>query len=124
MTQLIIDGLYLPETSHDKYSCYPAELGTEVEMISGRVVGELRGHVQMIHYEYDYFPDALWRPLAAVLRSGRTFSVSYLPDDGDELVTGSFRRVSLSEPAFAFSKGGKPYWHGINFTLREARPHD
>lgn len=124
MTQLVINGITLPETSHDKYTCYPAELGTEIEMISGRIVSEIRGVVQMIHYEYDYFPSELWRALAAVLRSGRSFSVSYLPDDGDALVTGTFRRTKLKEPSFAFSRDGKAYWHGINFTLREERPHD
>lgn len=124
MVQLVIDGITLPETSRDKYRCWPQELGTEVEMISGRIVSELRGKVQMIHYEYDYFPAALWRQLAAVLRSGRTFPVTYLPDDGDELILSSFRKISLAEPSFAFSRDGEALWHGINFTLREANPHD
>lgn len=124
MTQLVINGIILPETSRDKYACYPAELGTLLEMISGRMVSEIRGHVQMIHYEYDYFPAELWRQLAAALRSGRALSVDYLPDNSDELASGTFLRQSFSEPVFAFSRDGAAYWHGINFTLREERPHD
>ena len=40
MTQLIINGIYLPETSKDKYQCYPGELSVNVQMISGRTVQE------------------------------------------------------------------------------------
>ena len=51
MTQLILaDNIYLPQTSHDKYKCYPAQLGEQVDMISGRRVLEVRGWVQMIEY--------------------------------------------------------------------------
>ena len=68
MTQLIVNGIYLPETSKDKYQCYPGELSVNVEMISGRTVREVRGHVQMITWSYDYMGNTLWRQLAAVLR--------------------------------------------------------
>ena len=123
-TQLIIDGIYLPYTSHDKYQSYPEELGTQVEMISGRVVTEVRGHVQKIVYQYDYMGNALWRQLAKVLRSGGAFPASYLPDDGDEMVTSSFICEKLSNPTFAFARNGQGLWHDISFTLREAEPHD
>ena len=71
MTQLIVNGIYLPETSKDKYQCYPGELSVNVEMISGRTVREVRGHVQMITWSYDYMGNDLWRQLAAVLRAFR-----------------------------------------------------
>ena len=123
-TQLIIDGIYLPYTSGDKYKSYPKELGTQIEMISGRVVTEVRGHVQVVEYAYDYMGNALWRQLAAVLRSGGVFPASYLPDDGDEMVTSSFICEKLSNPTFAFARNGEGLWHNISFTLREAEPHD
>ena len=45
MTQLILaNSIYLPETSHDKYKCYPAQLGEQVDMISGRRVLEISIH--------------------------------------------------------------------------------
>lgn len=124
MTQLIINGITLPETSHDKYSCYPAELSVQVDMISGRRVSEVRGNVQMISYEYDYMPAALWRQLAAALRSGAAMTVQYLPDDGDTLVTSTFLRESMIEPTFAFARNGLAYWHNVAFVLREVSPHD
>lgn len=124
MTQLIIDGIYLPYISGGKYQCWPEELGTQIEMISGRVVTEVRGHVQKISYQYDYMGNALWRQLAAVLRSGGGFPVSYLPDDGDEMVTSTFLCEKLTNPSFAFARNGRGLWHNIAFTLREVEPHD
>lgn len=124
MTQLIVGGVYLPQTSGDKYQCYPGELNVTVEMISGRTVIEQRGHVQMIVWSYDYMGNDLWRQLAAVLRSGKPFTVVYLPDDGDEMRTGTFIAESVTQPTFAFDKNGKGLWHNVGFTLREEAPHD
>ena len=124
MTQLIIAGITLPETSKGKYQCYPDTLSTQIDMISGRRVTEIRGHVQKITYSYDYFGDALMRQLLTVLRSGESFAVQYLPDDGDALVNSLFLCESLTNSTFAFSRNGVPYWHGIEFTLREVKPHD
>lgn len=124
MTQLIINGILLPETSRDKYQCYPGELSVNVEMISGRTVREVRGHVQYIVWSYDYMGNELWRQLAQVLRSNTSITVAYLPDDGDELVSGEFLVESITQPTFAFSKRGIGLWHNVGFTLREVRPHD
>lgn len=125
MTQLILaNGIYLPETRHDKYKCYPAELGVQVDMISGRRVLEVRGQVQMIEYEYDYMGNALMRQVNSVLRSGKSFTVAYLPDDGDSLVVSTFLTQDFPQPPYAFSRSGVPYWHKVVFTLREVKPHD
>nr|DAG72927.1 MAG TPA: hypothetical protein [Caudoviricetes sp.] len=124
MTQLIINGIYLPETSRDKYQCYPEELSVNVAMISGRTVREVRGHVQMISWSYDYMGNDQWRQLAAVLRSGGAFPVVYLPDDSDEMVSGTFLTETVTQPTFAFSRGGVGLWHNVGFTLREVSPHD
>lgn len=124
MTQLIINGILLPETSRDKYQCYPGELSVNVEMISGRTVREVRGHVQYIVWSYDYMGNELWRQLAQVLRGNTSLTVAYLPDDGDELVSGEFLVESITQPTFAFSRGGVGLWHNVGFTLREVRPHD
>ena len=125
MTQLILaNNIYLPETSRDKYKCYPAQLGEQVDMISGRRVLEVRGQVQMIEYEYDYMGNELMRQVNSVLRSGQSFTVAYLQDGGDSLVVSTFLTESFPQPTFAFSRGGKPYWHNVAFTLREVQPHD
>ena len=66
MTQLILNSnIALPYTSGDKYCCYPGTLSQQVEMISGRMVEEERGHVQMIEYAYDYMGNDLMRHSAA-----------------------------------------------------------
>lgn len=125
MTQIILNGqVALPETSRDKYRCYPATLSQQVDMISGRRVLEERGHVQMIEYAYDYMGNDLMRSVLGILRSGQSFPVAYLPDEGDELVTGQFLTESISQPYMAFSRSGVPYWHNFSFTLREVKPHD
>ena len=124
MTQLILNGdIALPQTSWGKYRCYPSILNQQVEMISGRLVEEVRGIVQMIEYSYDYMGNDLMRQALEVLRSGSSFPVAYLPDQGDTLVSGVFLCTSITQPVFAFSRGGAPYWHNFAFTLREVRPH-
>ena len=125
MIQLILNGqVELPETSRDKYKCYPATLSQQVDMISGRRVLEERGHVQMIEYSYDYMGNELMRAVLGILRGGTSFPVAYLPDEGDTLVTGMFLTESITQPTMAFSKAGVPYWHNFAFTLREGKPHD
>ena len=119
-----LTAVILPYTSRDKYQCYPEEIGSQLEMISGRIVMERRGNVQMISYSYDCMEDARWRLVAAFLRSGKAFTVQYLPDDGDDYRVGSFIRQSMTPPKFAFVKDGVAYWHDIDFTLREVSPHD
>ena len=124
MTQLIINNsIYLPQTSWDKYRCYISELGTAVDMISGRRVYEMRGQVWIIEYEYDYMGNDLMRQLMGVLRSGQSFPVAFLPDNSDEMQPSTFLTESFPTPSFAFSQGGVGLWHNITFTLREVSPH-
>ena len=62
MTQIILNNsIYLPETSRDKYSCYESQLGSTVDMISGRRVLEVRGWVYIVSYQYDYMGNDLMR---------------------------------------------------------------
>lgn len=124
MVQLILNGIALPETKKDKYQCYPAELGQKLDMISGRRIQEIRGIVQKITWSYGYLELDFGTQVLSVLRSGRPISVGYLPDDGAEMKSGEFWVESLTPPKFAFSVDGKPFWHGLGFTLREVKPHD
>lgn len=125
MTQLILNNsIYLPQTSRDKYRCYPTELGTQVDMINGRRVFEIRGSVWTIEYEYDYMGNELMRQVNAVLRSGQSFPVIFLPDNADEMSSSTFLTQSFPTPTFAFSRGGVGLWHNVSFVLREVQPHD
>lgn len=122
--QLILNNtIYLPQTSWDKYRCYPSELGTQVDMISGRRVFEVRGQVWVIEYEYDYMGNDLMRQVLGVLRSGQSFTVTFLPDIGDTMQTSTFLTQDFPTPQFAFGKGGVGLWHNVSFTLREVSPH-
>lgn len=124
MTQLIIDNsITLPETTRNKYRCYPQLLTQSIEMISGRMVQEIRGTVQIIEWEYDYLGNDMMRQLNAVLRSGRSFPVAYLPDEGDNLIVANFLTTDFPAPEFAFSRNGTPYWHNVVFKLREVSSH-
>lgn len=123
MTQLIIDGIILPEVSKNKYRCAPQELSQNIEMISGRMVKEVRGSVQVIQAQYSYIDKDLWSQLSKVLRSKKSFPVVYLPDDAPEMQTGNFLVTSITDPTFSFSANGVPYWTGLSFTLREVKPH-
>ena len=124
MTQLIINGITLPESSGGKYKCYEGTLSDQIDMISGRRVTEVRGHVWCIEWSYDYMGNELTRQLLAALRSGAALTVKFLPDSGDDMKTSTFLCEDLTPPVFAFSRSGKPYWHDIAFPLREVRPHD
>ena len=125
MTQLILNNsIYLPQTSRDKYRCYPTELGTKVDMINGRRVFEIRGSVWTIEYEYDYMGNELMRQVNAVLRSGQSFPAIFLPDNSDEMSSSTFLTQSFPTPTFAFSRGGVGLWHNVSFVLREVQPHD
>lgn len=123
MTQLIINGTILPLVNHDKYKCYPQDLAEQIEMISGRIVQEVRGTVQIIEWSYDKMTDETYCSLLAALRGGE-MTVTYLPDDSDTMQTGKFLCTEYPAPAFAFASNGKALWHNVSFKLREARPHD
>lgn len=121
--QLIIDGVVLPTSTHDRYQAYEEDLRVEIQMISGRVVHEVQGTVWRIGYTYDYMGDSKMREVLAVLRSRGNKTVSFLPDNGTKLVTSVFKVESLTPPTLAFFRDGTPKWHNLSFTLREVKPH-
>lgn len=123
MTQITIAGIALPETSHDKYQCWEEKLSSQLDMISGRRVVEVRGDVWMCTYEYDYMGNSLMRQILAVLRGNSSFTATVLTDMGEEY-TGTFLCESITNPTFAFTAHGDGLWHNFGFTLREVSPHD
>lgn len=124
MNQIILPGgIVLPQTSRDKYRCYEGNLSVRLEMISGRMVEEIRGRVYYAEYAYDYMGNDLMRRVLAVLRAGGAFEAAVLPDHQDTMISSQFICTELSQPTFAFSKRGQPYWHNFSFKMREVRPH-
>ena len=117
MTQLIISGLAMPETSHDKYKYSTDEKATSLRMASGRLVTEVSYTIAVIEYEYDYFSAAFMRQFLDILRPGGDLDVEYLVPDSDAMQRGLFRCVKRPTPQFAFSDRSVPYWHSISFRL-------
>lgn len=127
--QVILNGtIYLPRRSLDNYSCWEEELSTTKIMISGRAVKELRNKgsrfkVWKVRAAYDGLTDEVYRGALAILRSGKSFPATVLPDNADEMVAGTFLVESLTPATFQFEANGKAVWHGLAFTLREVQPH-
>lgn len=124
MTQIIINNIALPEVRDGNYAAIETDLSVQAEMISGRLVEEIRGSVWVISYSRTRLSNAKWRALKAVLKGRSSFPVQFLANDRDEMVTATVLCTALTEPGFAWSRDGIPYWTGLAFTLREVRPHD
>ena len=123
MTQLIVDGISMPEATRDRYACGEEDLSVQLDMISGRRVVEARKKVWKISYTYDYLGNTLLRQIMAVLRSGTPFQVAFLPDNSNEMLSSMFLTESVTNPTWAFSRNSVGLWHNLIFTLREERPH-
>ena len=117
--------IVMPEVKNGAFSCYPDMLRQNIEMISGRIVTEIRGTVYRVTADYSdyYFTNDFWVPLSAILRSGASFSCEVLPDDAAATVTTTMMVESITPPSFQFGRNGTPYWTGLKFNLREVSPH-
>lgn len=135
MTQLILDtggeSLILPESRKGGYRAELAPLSEDVEMISGRLVRELRGNVWKIAYEYGYFRDEMKNRVIAVCRKGRRTPIrcSFLPPESDGALQSSlFWVMTFTEPKFFWGRRGQgaavPLWGDFSLTLREVKPGD
>lgn len=123
MTQMILEGMALPEASFDKYACWEDVLSVKVEMITGRMVTEVRGKVWRAKWSYDYLDNETTRSILSVLRSGSPIQAAVLPDNSNQMISGRFLAESVTPPTFLISDGGEPVWHGLAFTIREVNPH-
>lgn len=139
MVQLILDtqgaNITLPESQNDGYSVQTESLNVEVEMISGRVVREVRGDVWVIKYQYGYFDDEMKNKVIAVCEKGKRQPIrcAFLPQESDGALTYSdFWVTDFQRPKFAWSRPvldwaqyvPKPIWGDFRLELREVRPHD
>lgn len=129
MTQLILSAgeetFSFPESQKDGYAAWEEDLTEELVMISGRMVKELRGVVWRIRYQYGWFNDEERKKVIALCRAGKRtpLTVTFLPPDGDELITGTFWVTAAAEPKFMWSRDGKPLWGDFSVELREVYPH-
>ena len=126
MTQLIIDGIRLPESLHDGYTAQKIQLSSDVEMITGRMVRELRGEVWQITYQYGYVDTDLKNKIIYTLNQGLRAPIvcSFItPDSGSRMKTSKFFVTEFKRPKFMWSDGQKPMWADLSFTLREVKPN-
>lgn len=126
MTQLILNGMELPESRKGAYRAWREDLGVEVPMISGRLVKEVRGTVWRVAYQYGYFNDAERKRLIESCRKGRIQPIvcAFLPPDGEELISRECFVTSFTEPKFMWSNDGAPLWGDFAVELREVKPSD
>ena len=144
MTQLIIDGVVLPESRKGGYTANYQALAEDVEMITGRMVRELRGSVWVITYQYGYFDDTLKNQVIAACEKGKRQSIEcgfLTPDSTGELQYSNFIVTSFAYPKFMWSRliDGQveneegemedglvptPMWGDFQVELREVEPSD
>ena len=127
MTQLILDGIQLPESQDRGYYAHKIEQSVSVEMISGRMVKEVRGDVWEIQYQYGFLEENMKNKLIAACDKGRREPIlcGFLPQDSNgELKYSSFFVTDFHAPDFMWSKDGKPMWADFAVTLREVKPSD
>lgn len=125
MTQLILNGITLPE-SKKRYRAWPEEGSVSVEMINRRLVKELRGDIWRVSYQYGYFSDAEKNALLAALELGRRqpISCTFLPPSSSTMLTRPFWVTDIQYPTFMWSAEGNPLWADFAFELREVEPSD
>ena len=137
MTQLVLDtggiNLTLPESIQCGYTVNNKPLAKEIEMASGRLVREIRGHVWEISYQYGYLNDEQKNSFIAACEKGwrEAITCAFLPPDSSGgLSTAQFLVTDFTYPQYVWSRlvtpGGDPapMWGDYRVTLREVSPHD
>lgn len=131
MTQLILDATEYnvtpPESRKGGYTIESQPLSVDVEMVSGRMVRELRGNVWVIKYQYGYFDDVMKNKVLAACEKGKRTPIlcGFLPQESQaELTYSDFIVMSLTRPKFMWSTSGNPLWGDFQVELREVKPHD
>lgn len=122
VVQLIINGIQLPKTSRDRYSYDTESEGAGFKAISGRRYFEESSKCSVVKYSYDYLGDSLHKVLMPLLRSTGELTVSYLNDVTGLMSTEIMYVASYKNPTFAFTRAGKPYYHGYGFVLKGVYP--
>lgn len=135
MNQLILDitgyGVILPESQKGGYTAQFTPLSEDVEMITGRLVRELRGNVWVLNYQYGYFSDEMKKRVIAACEKGKRepITCAFLkPDSSGTLSQSRFWVMSFNYPKFFWSRDNNgtsvPLWGDFSLTLREVKPSD
>lgn len=132
MTQLILDvdgaAIVLPESIKGGYTAVKEPLADTVEMISGRIVREVRGNRWVVSYQYGYFDENTMRQILTVCDKGirQAIKCSFLPQESTDgtLTTLDFFVASYNRPRFMWSDNLTPLWADFSVNLRAVNPVD
>lgn len=136
MLQLVIDGLEMPESQKGGYSAVREPLSVSLEMISGRMVREIRGNVWRISYQYGYLTDDQRTAFLTACEKGlrEPITVGFLAptDTGEALRYSEFIVTDLQYPTFRWGRIDEPdyqdvwtaIWADFRVELREVVPSD
>lgn len=126
MTQLILDGIVLPESVKDGYAVENDFDNVELEMISRRTVRELRKPVWKIRYQYGYFDTETRNALISACEKGKNEPITcgFIIPENEDMQYSEFWVETYKRPVFAWSRDGKPLWMDFSVELKEVRPHD
>ena len=134
MTQIILDlthnNIMLPESIRG-YRAWEDTGGEEIEMISRRLVREVRGTVWRATYQYGWFDDDTKNAVIESCMRGQREAIScaILPPQSNSLIVSDFAVVSFNFPTFMWSREtidgtAVPLWADFALELREVSPHD
>lgn len=140
MTQLILDtggaAVQLPESQKGGYTAQKTTMGVDVEMISGRIVREVRGSAWVLSYQYGYFDTETKNKVITACEKGRKQAITcgFLPQGSDDgaLTYSNFFVTSFTRPKFMWSRpvfidgveNSVPMWADFSVELREVSPSD
>lgn len=139
MTQLILDTtgnpVALPESRKGGYTAEKQPLSVEVEMVTGRMVRELRGNVWRVVYQYGYLTDTQKNSFIAACQKGQRQPIHcgfLTPNSSGALSYSDFFVVSFTYPKFMWSRivgigansAPAPMWGDFSLELREVKPVD
>lgn len=139
MTQLILDSngsaVVLPESQKRGYTAKKMPLSQDVQMITGRVVRELKGNAWVITYQYGFLDTELKNAIIAACEKGKNEPITcgFLPPTSEgELIYSEFWVEDFSYPVFMWSRlknfdgieASVPMWADFSLTLREVKPSD
>lgn len=138
MTQLILDTtgycVVMPESQKGGYTAQFTPLHEDVEMITGRLVLELRGNVWVLNYQYGWFEAEMKNRVISACEKGKRTPITcdfLTPDSTGALSTSRFWVTAFTYPKFFWStrligdhETPYPLWGDFSLTLREVKPGD
>lgn len=85
----------------------------ETEMMSGKIVMDIRGYRNGFSANWDYFPAATLTSLLQMIRQGGFFKIQFSGDEG-VAVTGYYKVEQTGGMSIFKFVNSVPMWHGLS----------